>query len=113
MPQFLYKGSTLSKIEPDFFIVNVASGQPSHTRFNILKKHDFPSLNRGQNVTKKIVIDYLKKYANQPTYLKYSNFNLLICLSNIIDVDVSFIIYCVTNVDCRKTGRVCEDAGRS
>lgn len=79
----------MTEVEPDFFIVNVASGQPSHARFNVLKKYDFPVLNRGKTVTREDIKKYLQMYSKEPTYLKFSNFNLLILLSHFIDVDVS------------------------
>lgn len=89
MPKFLYKGSNTNKIEPDFFIVNVASGEPAHDRFNVLKNYDFPVLNRGEKYpTKQEVIQYLRKRSGLPTYEKYSNFQLLVCLSHLIDIDV-------------------------
>ena len=90
VPKFLYKGGNTTQIEPDFFIVNVASGQPSHDRYNILKNYDFPILNRtDQYPSKKQVINYLKKRGGSPTFVKFSNFNLLVYLSHLVDIDVS------------------------
>ena len=79
----------MTEVEPDFFIVNVASGQPNHSRYNILKKYDFPVLNREKEVTREDVRKYLKMYSKEPTYLKFSNFNLLIEMADLIDIDVS------------------------
>ena len=75
-------------MEPDFFIVNVASGQPAHQRFNTLTQYDFPVLNRGPRITKKMALDYLRKKANLPAQKKFANFNFLVYLADLIDVDV-------------------------
>ena len=87
----MYKGKEMNKMEPDFFIVNVASGQPSHERFNILKQYDFPVLNRESPVSKKMALEYLKKRANMPVSQRFASLNLLVYLSNLIDVDVIFL----------------------
>lgn len=107
MPKFLYKGSNTNKIEPDFFIVNVASGQPGHNRYNILKNYDFPVLNRtDQRPTKQQVVQYLKRRSGSPTHLKFSNFQLLVYLSHLIDIDVSFLSF--NSLDCRKNRGSCQ-----
>lgn len=45
-PKFLYQGKDVDQIEPDFFIVNVAHGQPLNNKFNVLLNYDFPTANR-------------------------------------------------------------------
>jgi nuclear protein localization family protein 4 len=42
VPSVLYKGTAVTEFEPEFLLVNIAHGRPSHKRFNILKNHDFP-----------------------------------------------------------------------
>lgn len=103
VPKFLYKGGNTVKIEPDFFIVNVASGEPSHDRYNILKNYDFPVLNRGDKYpTKQEVVQYLKKRGGSPTFVKYSNFQLLVYLSHLIDIDVFGFLFLI----CRLSGEL-------
>ena len=47
VPAFLTEGKSVSEVDPDFFIVNVAHGKPGDdTDFNILKVYDFPARNR-------------------------------------------------------------------
>ena len=79
----------MTQIEPDFFIVNVAHGQPKHNRFSVLKTSDFPVANRQKPQTVNDVKEYLKKYKHLKNYDKYANFHLLLYLAKVVDIHVS------------------------
>ena len=52
VPAFMQEGKPVKEVEPSFFIVSVAHGQPSHGKdFNVLKIYDFPTLNRDSPAT--------------------------------------------------------------
>ena len=48
MPPFLREGTGVKEFETDFMIVSLAHGQPNenNTQFNILKRYDYPVMNR-------------------------------------------------------------------
>ena len=48
MPAVLREGAPVKEFEPDFFLVALANGQPNenNTQFNILKRYDYPVINR-------------------------------------------------------------------
>lgn len=78
----------MAQIEPDFFIVNVAHGQPKNTKFNVLTNSDFPAANRKRPQKPSDVRDYLRKYKGLKSYEKYANFQLLLYLAKLVDIHV-------------------------
>lgn len=84
--KFLYNGKLVEKIEPDFFIVNVAHGQPQNDHFNIFNSNYFPPANRTELQTPSKVVEYLQKYKRQESYVKYANLHLLLYLAKIVDI---------------------------
>ena len=75
VPAFLTEGVTVTEVDPDFFIVNVAHGQPAHTNdYNILKVYDFPAKNRDTPATPGDFSGYLRKYAADRTEKIFANF---------------------------------------
>lgn len=90
VPAFLQEGNTVTEVPPEFFIVNVAHGQPAGQHdFNILKSCDFPVRNRGTPATHGDFTGYLKKYASDPTEKIFANFQLLIFLAELMDIDTA------------------------
>ena len=85
---FLYQGKNVDQIEPDFFIVNVAHGQPKNTKFNILNGIDFPVSNRAKPQKPSDVADYFAKTKNLKSYERYANFHFLLYLAKIVDIQV-------------------------
>ena len=84
-PKFLYLGRNVEQVEPDFFIVNVAHGQPLSARFNVLQSYDFPAANRAEPQRVEHLRDYLRrKRSAGPT--KYANFQLLLYLAKALDL---------------------------
>lgn len=75
VPTILTQGKGVKEIEPEFFIVSLAHGQPQHGKdYNILKIHDFPAKNREKNATKPEFTGYLKKYKAEKSERKLANF---------------------------------------
>lgn len=65
----------MTEVAPEFFVVNVAHGQPSHTNdYNILKISDFPVKNRDSPATRAEFKGYLNKYSSDPTEKLFANF---------------------------------------
>lgn len=91
VPAFLQEGSSVTEVAPEFFIVNVAHGQPGHGRdYNVLKIYDFPVKNRSQNpATPADFTGYLKKYKSDPTEKVFANFQLLCFLAEMMDIDTA------------------------
>ena len=68
VPAFMQEGKAVKEVDPSFFIVSVAHGQPTHGKdYNILKISDFPVLNRDSPATRQEFTGYLKKYAAEPS----------------------------------------------
>lgn len=64
----MQEGQTVKEVEPSFFIVSVAHGQPQHDKgYNIMKIYDFPVANREQAASRGEFTGYLKKYAAEPS----------------------------------------------
>jgi len=90
VPAFLQEGTSVTEVAPEFFIVNVAHGQPSHGNdYNILKIYDFPTKNRGNPATPADFSGYLRKYSSDPTEKIFANFQLLIYLAELMDIDTA------------------------
>ena len=90
VPAFMQEGKAVKEVEPSFFIVNVAHGQPAPgTDYRILKIYDFPTLNRDSPATPGEFTGYLKKYAAEPSERAFANFQLLMYLAEMMDVDTA------------------------
>lgn len=72
-------------------MVKLAHGSSKSNKFAILKKSEFPSYNRDKP-TKKDLSEYLKKNKHKPSHIKYGDFNFLIYLSDILDVQTALSI---------------------
>ena len=48
MPAVLQEGASVKEFDPSFFLVQLSSGHPNdnNTNFNILKRYDYPVMNR-------------------------------------------------------------------
>lgn len=90
-PKFLYQGKNVEQIEPDFFIVNVAHGQPLSTQFNVLRAADFPAVNRAEPQRVENLRDYLRRNRNAGVG-KYANFQLLLYLAKVLDLPTALKI---------------------
>lgn len=80
----------MTEVAPEFFIVNVAHGQPAHGKdYNIMKSCDFPVKNRDSPATPAEFSGYLRKYSSDPTEKIFANFQLLIYLAELMDIDTA------------------------
>lgn len=81
----------MTEVAPEFFIVNVANGHPGHDNdFNILKSYDFPVKNRASTpATPGDFSGYLRKYSSDPTEKIFANFQLLVYLAELMDIDTA------------------------
>lgn len=90
VPPFVQEGAAVTEIPPEFFIVNVGHGQPAHGNdYTIMKICDFPVRNRDDPATPAHFTGYLKKYASDPTEKIFANFQLLLYLAELMDVDTA------------------------
>ncbi len=66
IPSVLLEGKAAKEFEPDFFIVQLANGQPRVKKdYTYLKNYDFPVLNRGVKHTKKDYGDYIRRHKTE------------------------------------------------
>jgi nuclear protein localization family protein 4 len=101
VPTILTKGKGVKEIEPEFFIVSLAHGQPQHGKdYNILKIHDFPAKNRDKPASQAEFSGYLKKYKAEKSERKFANFQLLLYVADLLDLDTAIAI--ATNVAAEK-----------
>jgi len=92
LPTVIVEGKPTKKIEPEFFIVNVAHGRPKTSQFSIMKHADFPVENRSTPQKPIDIKNYLKKFGNEKSYMKYSDFHLLVYLAKLLDVETVLTI---------------------
>ena len=93
IPSILFESKTVKEFEPDFFIVQVAHGQPKNKKdYTYLKNYDFPVRNRDKNPVKKDFSDYLKRHKTEPSQRKFSCFQLLIFIADMLDIDTALVI---------------------
>lgn len=71
--------------------MKLAHGSSRSNKFAYLKKADFPAKNQV-GATKKDLKEYLKKNQHKPSYVKYGDFNLLIYLAELMDIQTAISI---------------------
>lgn len=75
VPSFVTQGKNVKEIDPEFFIVSLAHGQPAHNKdYSVLKVYDFPAANRGAPATQAEFKGYLKKYKSLPSEKRFACF---------------------------------------
>lgn len=73
-------------------MVKIAHGSSKNNKFSILKKSEFPSLNRDKPINKNLK-DYMNRNKNtKPSWQKYADFNLLLYLGNTMDNETAHSI---------------------
>ena len=95
IPSVVKEGKPVKEFEPDFFIVNVAHGQPKIKKdYNYLKNYDFPVIARANKniVSKKEYKDYIAKHKKEASQRKFANFQLLIYLADAMDIDTAVTV---------------------
>ncbi|KRX01320.1 hypothetical protein PPERSA_11767 [Pseudocohnilembus persalinus] len=93
IPTVLSESKPVKDCDPSWFVVNIGCGNMPDTRYNVLKHHDFPVCNRQedeQNIT--TLKKYLSRYKNEPSYVRFSSFHLLVFLANFLDIDTACTI---------------------
>lgn len=65
-------------------LVKIAHGSSKSNKFAILKKSDFPAINRDKP-TRRDLKEYLKTNKLKPTHIKYGDYNLLMYLAEELD----------------------------
>lgn len=81
VPQIICQNKPVKECEPDFFVVNIAHGEPKSNKFNVIKNSDFPIENRSTVQTMNDIKNYLKKNNQKSLSQKYSDFHLLLFLA--------------------------------
>lgn len=75
----------MTEFEPEFLLVKIAHGSSINNKFAIIKKAEFPPLIRDKPSNKELK-EYLRRNKNvKQSWLKYSDFNLLLYLAHVID----------------------------
>lgn len=93
VPAFMQEGKAVKEVEPSFFIVSVAHGQPSHgCDYSVMKIYDFPAVNREREATRAEFTGYLRKYAAEPSERTFANFQLLLYLAEMMDIETALAV---------------------
>ena len=109
IPNVLVTGNPKTVIQPEFCLVNVGCGLPTHVQ-SIIEHHDFPIENRVGfdgpiEITNRNVKDYVTRHRQEPTYVRYNDFHFLIHLAKVLDPATAFAIAeSITNQDTLDTG---------
>jgi hypothetical protein len=90
----MVNGSNVKTLATEWFVVSIGCGLPTQPQ-NILMHYDFPVSNRmgfeGLRVISNTdVKNYLARHRNEPPYVKYSSFHLLLYLCIMIDPETAF-----------------------
>lgn len=92
----LREGAGVTDFENEFMIVSLAHGQPNenNTQFNILKRYDYPVMNRfGKDQTKSDFSTFLRNSKGLKTnFERFSCFQFLLHLCKVMDVDTAITI---------------------
>jgi len=92
LPTLIVESKPVKTVAPEFFIVNVAHGQPRDNKFAIVKHSDFPIENRNTPQKPSDVRAYLNKYKKEISYQRFSDFHLLVYLMKLIDLETAMVI---------------------
>jgi len=92
LPTVIQEGKEVKNIAPEFFVVNVAHGQPKNNNFAVVKHADFPVENRIIAQKPGDVKIYLAKYKKEKSYERFSDFHLLVYIMKLIDVETACVI---------------------
>lgn len=91
--KFFYQKKAVDKIDPDFFIVNVAHGQPKNTKFNILDNTNFPAANRPSTPQRpEDLKNFLNNRRHMKSYERFANFHVLLYLAKLFDIHTALSI---------------------
>lgn len=71
--------------------MKIAHGSSNSNKFAILKKAKFPAKHQ-QGATSKDFQEYLKENRKKPSHVKYGDFNFLIYLSDVLDIETAATI---------------------
>lgn len=72
-------------------LVKIAHGSSKSNKFAILKKSKFPAKNQ-QGATTKDFKEYLRENKKKASHIKYGDFNFLIYLADILDIETAVSI---------------------
>mgnify|MGYP000364670021 CR=1 FL=1 len=67
IPTVIKEGKPATELEPDFFIVSLANGQPKGNKdYNYLKNHDFPIFSKdNKQIMGKEYKDYIRRHKGE------------------------------------------------
>ena len=83
IPAIITKGKTVKEFDSEFFLVSLANGHPGHDKgYNILKVYEAP-----KNTSE--LRGYLRKYKGMATKDSFANFELLLYLAKVLDINTA------------------------
>jgi nuclear protein localization family protein 4 len=83
IPAIITKGKTVKEFDSEFFMVSLANGHPGHDKgYNILKVYECPK--NGSELR-----GYLRKYKGMATKDSFANFELLLYLAKVLDINTA------------------------
>jgi nuclear protein localization family protein 4 len=91
MPATLESGKDMKDFDCDFCLIRVNDGAPKKSRC-LLKSTSFPREQREQVRTPADVSRFLRSLKDQPSWVKYSDFHLLLYLSELLGVETAEVV---------------------
>jgi nuclear protein localization family protein 4 len=91
LPQFICGGKPVTEFEPEFLLVKLAHGSSKSNKFAYLKSSEFPAVHNG-TLTKDSLKQYLKMNKHKKPCAKYGDFNLLLHLADLCDIDTAISV---------------------
>jgi nuclear protein localization family protein 4 len=92
LPSLVVEGKPVKSVQPEFFVVNVAHGQPKDNKFAVIKHAEFPVENRMSPQKPGDIRTYLNKYKKEPSYQKFADFHLLVYIMKLIDIETACVV---------------------
>jgi nuclear protein localization family protein 4 len=91
MPATLESGKDMKDFDCDFCLIKVNDGAPKRSRC-LLKSTGFPREQREQVRTPADVSRFLRGHKDQPSWVKYADFHLLLYLSELLGVETAEVV---------------------
>jgi nuclear protein localization family protein 4 len=100
-PSVLREGKNVGEVEPEFFLVSVASGQPHMVLYSVIKNHIFPVENRGSKIPKTDLKTYMRVFKKNGLKC-YADFHLLVYLVTETSISMREVLKLAEAVDQEK-----------
>jgi nuclear protein localization family protein 4 len=88
IPSIIQEGKTVTDFDPEFFIVQIANGQPKESKeYTLLKNYDFLAQNRQFKPNKSDLKNFIRGTQSEENPKRFANFQFLLYIVKMLDID--------------------------